>query len=256
MARKRKNTSQSSGGRGADGSQSSTTNPRSNNSNNRPLAGTKLSRALSWALRHQAFAIGLTILPDGYVPVDEILSSTHPKLKGATVEEIQKVVETSDKQRYRLNQKPRSDFYGPSDANADEPILCIRANQGHSIKTINPELLFTRLSPDELRTLPCIVHGTYVEPWNSIQTTGLKKMNRTHIHFASGLPEADGVISGMRKTSTICIFVDPVKCAEDGIVFFISANGVILSAGIDGTLPPTYFSHVTGTNGDIIMDNR
>mmetsp|Transcript_20985 Transcript_20985/g.51575 ORF Transcript_20985/g.51575 Transcript_20985/m.51575 type:complete len:259 (+) Transcript_20985:128-904(+) len=258
MARKRKNTNQSSGGRGGGGgSQSSSTDTKPNNhTNNRPLTGKKLSHALSWALRHQALAIGLTILPDGYVPVDEILSSTHPKLKGTTLEEIQKVVETSDKQRFRLDQKFRSDFYGPSGANADEKILCIRANQGHSIKNINPELLFTKLSPDELRSLPCIVHGTYVEPWKSIETTGLKKMNRTHIHFASGLPEADGVISGMRKTSTIYIFVNPVKCAEDEIEFFTSANGVILSAGIDGTLPPTYFSHVTGTNGDILMDNR
>ncbi|CAJ1952464.1 unnamed protein product [Cylindrotheca closterium] len=257
MARKRKNTNGESGGRGGgSGSQSSSTDTKSKNSNNRPLTGKKLSHALSWALRHQALAIGLTILPDGYVPVDEILSSTHPKLKGATLEEIQKMVETNDKQRFRLDQKLRSDFYGISDVNADETIICIRANQGHSIKTINPELLFRRLSPEELRTLPCIVHGTYVEPWKSIQKTGLKKMNRTHMHFASGLPDADGVISGMRKTSTIFIFVDPVKCAEGSIEFFISANGVILSSGIEGTLPPTYFSHVTGTSGDILMDNR
>lgn len=256
MARKRENSTQSAGGRGGGGSQSSSANPKSKNSSNRPLVGKKLSHSLSWALRHQALAIGLTILPDGYVPVDEILNSTHPKLKGATVEEIQKVVEKNDKQRFRLDQKLRSDFYGLSDANADEPILCIRANQGHSIKLINPELLFTRLSPEELRNLPCIVHGTYVEPWKSIQTTGLNKMNRTHIHFAAGLPGAGGVISGMRRTCTIHIYVDPIRCAEDGVEFFTSDNGVILSAGIDGTLPPKYFSHVTGTNGDVLVDNR
>lgn len=258
MARKRKNSNsnnQSSGVEG-DGSQGSSSNANTKNSNNRPQTGKKLSHSLSWALRHQALAIGLTILPDGYVPVDEILSSTHPKLKGATLEEIRRVVENNDKQRFRLDYKQRSDFYGPTDANADERILCIRANQGHSIDLINPELLFITLSPDELRNLPCIVHGTYVEPWNSIQTTGLKKMNRTHIHFASGLPEADGVISGMRKTCTIYIFVDPKKCAEDGIEFFTSDNGVILSAGIDGTLPPKYFSHVTGNDGNVLLDNR
>ena len=63
----------------------------------------------------------------------------------------------------------------------------------------------------------------------------MKKMNRTHIHFASGLPNADGVISGMRKTSTVHIYVDPVKCADDDIAFFTSDNGVIPSPNLSFT---------------------
>jgi 2'-phosphotransferase len=223
------------------------------------LTGKKLSHALSWALRHQAIAIGLTITPDGYVPVDEILTSTHPKLQGATLEEIQKVVETNDKQRYGLAQRPRSAYYAEGSSDPNTTILCIRANQGHSIKIIDPNLLLKKLSPEELRILPRIVHGTYSEPWKIIQTHGLNKMNRTHIHFASGLPEADGVISGMRKTCTVYIFVDPVKCADDGIEFYKSDNGVILTSGVnddEGTLPCTYFSHVTGVDGTIFLDNR
>jgi len=219
----------------------------------KPLTGSNLSRALSWALRHHALELGLSILPDGYVPVEEIMSSTHRKLKGCTLKEIRKVVGTNDKQRFRLERKPKSEFY-PGEG--EGMILCIRANQGHSIKIINPEVLFTRLSPEELQSLPCIVHGTYEAPWGSIAKSGLGKMNRTHIHFASGLPEADGVISGMRKTCTIYVFVDPIKCAEDGIEFFISDNGVILSAGVDGTLPTSYFSHVTSTDGTLLLDNR
>jgi 2'-phosphotransferase len=241
---------------------------KKNNNNKRkaketkPLTGKKLSHALSWALRHQAITLGLTITPDGYVPVDEILTSTHPKLQGATLEEIQKVVETNDKQRFGLTQRPRSAYYGAEGSSSDPnttTILCIRANQGHSLKIIDPNLLLKRLSPEELRTLPRIVHGTYLEPWKMIQTHGLNKMNRTHIHFASGLPEADGVISGMRKTCTVYVFVDPVKCANDGIAFYRSDNGVILTSGVnddEGTLPSTYFSHVTGVDGTIFLDNR
>lgn len=31
---------------------------------------------------------------------------------------------------------------------------------------------------------------------DSIWQEGLKRMNRNHVHFATGLPEQDGVISG------------------------------------------------------------
>jgi 2'-phosphotransferase len=228
------------------------------NNQKRALAGPKLSRALSWALRHQALAIGLTMTPDGYVPVEEILSSKHPKLQGISLPEIRRVVETNDKQRYRLAERPRSAYYSSHGRKEEEKILCIRANQGHSIKIIDPNLLLNTLQPDELRSLPCIVHGTYYEPWKLIRSQGLKKMNRTHIHFASGLPEADGVISGMRQSCTIYVFVDAQKCANDRIQFYTSDNGVILTAGIDnkGTLPLRYFSHVMDAAGNVMLDNR
>mmetsp|Transcript_103811 Transcript_103811/g.155434 ORF Transcript_103811/g.155434 Transcript_103811/m.155434 type:complete len:261 (+) Transcript_103811:169-951(+) len=234
------------------------TNGQKNHSSGPPAnKNKKLSHALSWALRHQALNLGLTITPDGYVPVQEILDSTHPKLKGAKLEAIQECVETSDKQRFKLEHRPRY-FYLGGDEKSKETILCIRANQGHSIGIIDPNLLLTKLSPEELKKIPCIVHGTYAEPWESIAEQGLNKMNRTHIHFASGLPAEDGVISGMRQSCTICIFVDAERCAADGIEFFLSDNGVILTAGLrnEGSLPPSYFSHVINSKGKILMDNR
>lgn len=226
----------------------------------------KVSRALSWALRHAALQIGLTIREDGYVPVQEILDSTHPKLRGATLENIQKCVENSDKKRFKLEERPLY-LFDPREPKETDPskaktILCIRANQGHSIKIINPESLLNKLLRDELLSLPCIVHGTYPQAWESIksdQTGGLKKMNRTHIHFATGLPADDGVISGMRKTCSIYIYLNATKCASDNSVdFYISDNGVVLTDGIrgSGVLPIDFFSHVTDSSGKILLDNR
>ncbi|KAL3908071.1 MAG: hypothetical protein SGILL_008622 [Bacillariaceae sp.] len=128
---------------------------------------------------------------------------------------------------------------------------------------INPELLLTKLAAEELRELPCIVHGTYPKPWELIQAQGLKTMTRQHIHFASGLPNGV-IISGMRKSASIHIFVDAKKCAEDGIAFYKSDNGVLLTRGVedssgsggDGVLPPKYFSHVTDSSGNVLLDNR
>ena len=124
------------------------------------------------------------------------------------------------------------------------------------LSIIDPNLLLNQLSSQELESLSCIVHGTYDEPWKLIATQGLKKMNRTHIHFALGLPESGNVISGMRQTCTVYVYISGKKCAEDGIEFFKSDNGVILTAGIDGILPCKYFSYVTDSGGNIILDNR
>lgn len=42
------------------------------------------------------------------------------------------------------------------------------------------------------------VHGSYMKHWPSIHSQGLRRMNRTHIHLAPGLPGEDQVISGAR----------------------------------------------------------
>jgi 2'-phosphotransferase len=302
--------------------------PKSNNNDNK-----KLSHALSWVLRHSATELGLTMLEDGFVPVREILDSDHPRLRCATsLERIRDVVETSDKNRFKLEHRPlrpyqqrrrrgrqcrpptsthkdgedddddkydsnginvKSDDGNSSSADDDDDggggggteeeettILCIRANQGHSIKTIKPELLLTKMSPQELSSLPCIIHGTYSDAWRSIEREGLSRMTRTHIHFACGLPKnhnndngEDGdnttnnnggvVISGMRQNCSVRIYLDVAKCAaaaSDGVVeFYKSENGVILTDGVDqgGILPPEFFSHVMeSSTGNILLGRR
>jgi 2'-phosphotransferase len=77
-------------------------------------------------------------------------------------------------------------------------------------------------------------------------------MSRNHVHFASGYPGDKGVISGMRKTCDIYIELDLAKALADGLVFYLSHNGVILSAGINGTIPTKYFKRVTDANNRII----
>jgi 2'-phosphotransferase len=86
-------------------------------------------------------------------------------------------------------------------------------------------------------------------------------MGRNHVHFASGLPagfktledategqvdsSSEPVISGMRKTSEVLIFIDLRKALADGLRFGRSANGVILSEGNgDGLISAQYFLRV------------
>ncbi|CAB9504079.1 tRNA 2'-phosphotransferase 1 [Seminavis robusta] len=226
----------------------------------------KISRALSWALRHRGPKIGLTMTPDGFVPVAEIMACREPKLHqhGITLRDLQEIVQSNDKQRYHMDWMPLENYpnlktTAPEDTiNHDKStILCIRASQGHSLSFIDANLLLTPIPPEQLMQIPVIVHGTYRVPWETaIRTQGLNKMTRNHIHFASGLPQ-DGVISGMRRTSEIYIYIHAAKCAtKDDILFYQSANGVILTAGIDGCLPVEYFSHVIDAKGNILLDQR
>lgn len=69
-------------------------------------------------------------------------------------------------------------------------------------------------------------------------------MKRQHIHFAQGVP-ADKVISGMRKSSQVLIYIDLERAMRAGIKFYLADNGVILSKGDEsGFVPIEFFSRV------------
>lgn len=126
----------------------------------------------------------------------------------------------------------------------DGPKDFIRANQGHSIKAIVVDMPRI-LSAEEY---PNVIHGTNPKAWALIaqDPKGLSKMKRNHIHFATGLLGDEGVISGMRYSCTHLIYLDFEKALKDGIEFFRSENGVVLTAGVnnEGYLPKDYFLKV------------
>ncbi|XP_036620122.1 tRNA 2'-phosphotransferase 1 isoform X2 [Trichosurus vulpecula] len=166
----------------------------------------RLSKALSYALRHGATKMGLPMGSDGFVPLDALLQL--PQFRGFSLEDVYRVVETNEKQRFALRPGP--------------PGSCasIRANQGHSLQVTDLELMPLR-TPEDLP--PTLVHGTYWRRWPSIRREGLSRRGRTHIHLSPGLPGEPHVLS-------------------EGILFFRSANGVILTPGdARGFLPPKYF---------------
>jgi len=68
-------------------------------------------------------------------------------------------------------------------------------------------------------------------------------MSRMHIHCAISEPN-DKVISGMRSSSQVMIYIDMEKAMNDGIKFYMSKNKVILTKGIDGVLEPKYFKNI------------
>ena len=90
-----------------------------------------------------------------------------------------------------------------------------------------------------------MIHGTDKKAWGFIKSQGLSRMARTHIHFAIGYPGDNQVISGMRGSCDVIVEVDVPKAMAAGIVFQKSKNNVILSKGINGVVPPSFFRQVT-----------
>ena len=90
-------------------------------------------------------------------------------------------------------------------------------------------------------------------------------MGRNHVHFAKGLPgsfqrslnrpaqsnenveqlpDSDNVpmvVSGMRTSSSLLIFIDLKKALQGGLKFWTSQNGVVLSEGNEQSIVPIDF---------------
>ncbi|CAH1965669.1 unnamed protein product [Acanthoscelides obtectus] len=186
----------------------------------------QLSKILSWLLRHSAVKEGLRISADGYIKVSDILK--HRKLKGKyNIDDIKRIVETNNKQRFSLRCGEHSE-------------LEICANQGHSLQCVT-ETALKPLTDTDVN----IIHGTYYKQWEIIKSQGLSRMSRNHIHFATGLPNDATVISGIRASAEVFIYIDLKQALSDGIEFFKSVNNVILSPGDDnGIIKPKYFHKV------------
>ena len=199
----------------------------------------KLSKCLSWLLRHHLDLIYPYLDGDdieiakttGFVECEALLK--HPRLQNYNLDEIKQVCAKNDKQRFCIRQHPNN----PNK-------LQIRANQGHSIETVEVEL---RKITDPNEMTHEVIHGTYKKCWTEIiRSGGLNKMKRNHIHFAKGLPGDSGVISGMQQNAGVRIYIDVLEAMKEGFEFYESSNGVILCPGdTNGMLPTKFFKKVT-----------
>lgn len=62
------------------------------------------------------------------------------------------------------------------------------------------------------------------------------------MHFAPNYPGEKEVISGMRSSCDICIEIDMRPLMKEGVEFFLSKNNVVLTSGINGVIPPKFFT--------------
>ena len=165
---------------------------------------TKKSKFLSLILRHQPEKIGLVLDDAGWTSVTELLAKLAEHNHGMNREELEHVVTTNDKQRFSFN--------------ADK--TRIRANQGHSLQTLDLGLAPTE-PPDIL------YHGTAAHFLDAILRTGLEKRSRQHVHLSAD--EATAYKVGTRHGKPVILSVAAGQMQQDGFSFYCSDNGVWLT---------------------------
>ena len=188
----------------------------------------RVSMSLSKILRHQAVNRNLNIDQGGWIKLDEIMKLN--EFKNISIDNIMYIVENNNKKRFSLESRNGK--------------IYIRANQGHSIDNIKDDLLLEEIK--DIDYINNVVHSTFKKNYKLIKNDGLCRMSRNHIHFA----KSKNVSSGIRKNAEVYIYIDVKRAMENGIKFYESDNGVILSPGLgeDGIIIPEYFSKVEFSN--------
>jgi len=165
----------------------------------------QISKFLSLVLRHQPELISITLDQNGFVPVDELLSSMAKHRRGhqVSLEQLKEVVDTNDKQRFEF----------------DDSGLKIRARQGHSVEIDHG------LEPTEPPEF--LLHGTATRVLGLVREGGLKKMNRHHVHMH--LDDRTAVDVGGRHGKPVLLKIRAAEMHQQGYEFFVTANDVWLT---------------------------
>ncbi|MDQ7903843.1 RNA 2'-phosphotransferase [Phytohabitans sp. ZYX-F-186] len=171
----------------------------------------RLSRRLSYILRHDPASVGLTLDPRGWVAVDDLLAALGGSVSRA---DLDAVVAGNDKRRYAIR---------PGPDGRDE----IRASQGHSVPV--------DLGLDPVPPPPLLYHGTSAAALPSIRARGLERGGRHHVHLSADVTTARAV-GGRRRGPVAVLAVDAAAMAAAGYPFYRSANGVWLTDRV----PPEY----------------
>lgn len=173
----------------------------------------KLSKFLSYVLRHRPDSIGISLDKEGWVEITQLISNADAHGTFFTLTELREVVADSDKQRFTISEDGQK----------------IRAAQGHSTVTVKMTLA-EKIPPSVL------YHGTAEKSVLIIKKEGLKRMNRHHVHLSALLDTAISV--GGRHGKAIVLEIDSFKMHEDGFKFYQSENGVWLTDSV----PSKYIS--------------
>jgi putative RNA 2'-phosphotransferase len=167
---------------------------------------TRTSKFLSLVLRHEPEKIGLQLDAAGWVEVEVLLTALARHGKPLNRPGLETIVATSEKKRFAFSEDGRR----------------IRASQGHSVEV---ELGYSAQTPPDR-----LYHGTATRFLEAIRREGLIKGERHHVHLSREQETARQV--GMRHGKPAILIVDSAAMHASGHAFFLSENGVWLTAHV------------------------
>ena len=178
----------------------------------------------------------------GWVSARNIVQTRLLRPLRVSVDELEAVVHWSNSQKKRFH------------VHYDGGTLLIKAQQGHSrnvAEHLDMEKVLEEIRPNHPQWKHRVYHGTSRGAWNSIVSrgmdTGFSKgaTKREHHHFVK---EIDGDLAreqeGVRFGSEVVIEVDLLQLWDAGAKVFLSESGVILTSGLQNTIPPQFIVRV------------
>ncbi len=164
---------------------------------------TKISKTLSYWLRHAPEKGDLTLDTKGWAPLNDVYAALAREGLPSDFNTLMTVVQDNDKKRFEFN----FDF------------SAIRARQGHSIE----------IDLDLKPSVPPVVlyHGTTSKVVGQIMKQGLSKMNRHHVHLSGDRETARKV--GSRRGAPVILVIDCKSMLAAGHKFYVTDNGVWLT---------------------------
>ncbi len=177
----------------------------------------KLSRLLSYVLRHRPDKFGLELAEGGWVSVSKLVSELASQGHSVSREDLALVVQTNDKMRFGFS----------------EDGTRIRAHQGHSLDV---DLGLEPREPPQI-----LFHGTVAGALSGIRQSGLLPRGRHHVHLSSEASTAIAV--GARRGRPVVLEIAASTMSSAGLVFYASDNGVWLTEHV----PVDYIRFVGGS---------
>ena len=123
---------------------------------------TDISKFLSYVLRHQPEAIGLSLDKEGWANISELILCADKKGYILDYDLLREIVDTSDKKRFTIS----------------DDGMCIRAAQGHSTRQV--DIIYKELTPPDI-----LYHGTATRFLSSIREQRLTPQKRQYVHLSS-----------------------------------------------------------------------
>ncbi len=176
----------------------------------------QISKFLALILRHKPEAGKLSLGPEGWADVEEVLAAIQGRFGAFDRDTLDELVRTNDKQRYAF----------------DETGTRVRANQGHSVDV--------DLGLQPTRPPSILYHGTAERFLPSIFQQGLVRGRRRHVHLSPDVGTALK-IGSRRGGAAVVLEVLSGEMADHA--FYRSANGVWLTDHV----PPRFLRLATPT---------
>jgi putative RNA 2'-phosphotransferase len=166
----------------------------------------RLSKTLSYWLRHRPDEANLSLDAQGWASVDDVLAALEANGLASDFDTMLDVVESSDKQRFELS----------------PDVSRIRARQGHSIDV---DLALDAVAPPDV-----LYHGTVDRFLAAIMAEGLSKMRRHHVHLSPDTETARRV--GARRGRPVVLMIDARAMYAEGLKFYVTTNNVWLTESV------------------------